>query len=744
MHLKTPQPGDDCGEPSLSINPNAHQTFRHKPVSGTSIRLFEFDLKPRSSNESERPVSGHLRHVDLACAPPYMALSYAWGGQPLTVPLLCDGQKLMISDRLDDALRKLRHLLGTVPTRVHSDLDDDYLFTPTQHFWVDQICIDQSCPSERSHQVTLMGQIYSRAVRTVAWLSGDDQSPQERASAWKLVDDIYDTFRAGNSEATSISDITPDTYSDTKNAAYGLQTLDDEVWHALCRTISLPWFSRTWVIQEVVLSKLDPILIHGDLLLSFTRLGWVASWLRRKGYLRRPDMPRQFQNVDTIANIRRSRSRWPLEVLLTSTSAKFYASDQRDKVYGLLGMAAETQDSDPANWPPALATNYSEDLARVYTRIALFLFSQRQSLVSLTRCISADACAKRYESHGVVSRKMPSWVPQWSDVAHDEEIKLGNLVWITYPARGGTPSLGFSERHRAAKGLSLSSPWVSSDETLSVQALCVDAVEHVLPLKLEMGHDLVISEKTSSPATDKVHCPSQRPSDICQVWDVVRQRPGGTSNGEDLFKTLIRAITADQSMLGGAADRDQIFRDGASFYLRERFRCKPEVPPSTLPIPSRDDRWWWWRLAPISWRRMWWSKAAAADEDSSATGPSGQQLEEDGVEPWMHQLALGGDPEAFAVISRVYLLQRAFIITDSGKLGLGPKETRRGDLVYVIPGGDVPYIVTGDSAYRDKYQEPDSCSKTLVGESWIDGFMAGEAVDAWECDKPQMEMLTLK
>jgi hypothetical protein len=38
--------------------------------------------------------------------------------------------------------------------------------------WADQICIDQSDPDEKAHQVLIMRHIYECAERAVVWLSG--------------------------------------------------------------------------------------------------------------------------------------------------------------------------------------------------------------------------------------------------------------------------------------------------------------------------------------------------------------------------------------------------------------------------------------------------------------------------------------------------------------------------------------------------------------------------------------------
>jgi hypothetical protein len=91
----------------------------------------------------------------------FEALSYVWESPVGTVPVQCDGQPLLVTPNCQSALRHLR-LAGK-----HRIL------------WVDAICIDQGSSiesvKERNIQVTLMGEIYQKAVRTLCWLGpGND------------------------------------------------------------------------------------------------------------------------------------------------------------------------------------------------------------------------------------------------------------------------------------------------------------------------------------------------------------------------------------------------------------------------------------------------------------------------------------------------------------------------------------------------------------------------------------------
>jgi len=88
--------------------------------------------------------------------PKYEALSYVWGSPTGTIPFSCDSKELLITPNCDEALRYLR------------------LSDRSRTLWIDAICIDQGDSEEsvleRNNQITLMGEIYRNAERTLCWL----------------------------------------------------------------------------------------------------------------------------------------------------------------------------------------------------------------------------------------------------------------------------------------------------------------------------------------------------------------------------------------------------------------------------------------------------------------------------------------------------------------------------------------------------------------------------------------------
>ncbi|GME52847.1 hypothetical protein BP6252_11115 [Neofusicoccum parvum] len=60
---------------------------------------------------------------------------------------------------------------------------------------------------------------------------------------------------------------------------------------------------------------------------------------------------------------------------------------------------------------------------------------------------------------------------------------------------------------------------------------------------------------------------------------------------------------------------------------------------------------------------------------------------------------------------------RRLVVTDHGNIGLAPDDTKIGDVVFVLEGANVPFVLRTDMSQRLR----------LVGECYVQGFMKGEA-----------------
>jgi hypothetical protein len=124
-----------------------------------------FDLHSSFGNEEE-PIRGQLRVVCLDHNPSYSALSYTWGNPSPSRQIEGKaGQSLPVTNNCYDALQQLRHRYWT------------------RTLWVDSICIDQANEEEKSHQVSLMRDIYSQAEKVYIWL-GKGTKQSDYAMDW--------------------------------------------------------------------------------------------------------------------------------------------------------------------------------------------------------------------------------------------------------------------------------------------------------------------------------------------------------------------------------------------------------------------------------------------------------------------------------------------------------------------------------------------------------------------------------
>jgi hypothetical protein len=81
---------------------------------------------------------------------------------------------------------------------------------------------------------------------------------------------------------------------------------------------------------------------------------------------------------------------------------------------------------------------------------------------------------------------------------------------------------------------------------------------------------------------------------------------------------------------------------------------------------------------------------------------------------------------------------RSFIVTEKGYYGLAPWITKPGDVCSVFLGADVPFILRPRSGYQIAADE-----FRLVGESYVQGFMNGEAVELMRAGQFSQTMLRI-
>lgn len=148
--------------------------FVHARLSSPrSIRLLT--LLPSARFDS--PIRCDLQEVSLDDDVKYEALSYVWGDPGPDHTVLVDGDKTL--EVTPSCLEALRYLRAAKWGR-------------RRVLWIDAICIDQrhdgdGSTRERNHQVKMMGDVYSRATRVLAWLGPGEPSTARLFRRLKLI-----------------------------------------------------------------------------------------------------------------------------------------------------------------------------------------------------------------------------------------------------------------------------------------------------------------------------------------------------------------------------------------------------------------------------------------------------------------------------------------------------------------------------------------------------------------------------
>lgn len=162
------------------------------------------------------------------------------------------------------------------------------VFEDNFYLWIDQVCIDQSNLAERSQQVRLMGEVYTKAESVIAWL-GEPQSPQ------------WDTFN---------------------DVQMRLEVIRCEYW------------TRVWVLQEFRLAR-RVNLLFGDIVIAI-----IDKDLRDSGLIGRLDMAPGATAIASRLMVFQGSGRENIDEWMYDLTAasRMKCGIPHDRIYGLLGL----------------------------------------------------------------------------------------------------------------------------------------------------------------------------------------------------------------------------------------------------------------------------------------------------------------------------------------------------------------------------------------------------------------------
>ena len=313
--------------------PSFHPAYR--PFSGAQGEIRLLVLEPAA--DFDAPLICALQHAQLDSNPHYEAVSYTWGLKSHGFTIRLDGHIFSVFESVDAALRRLR------------------LKSEPRTLWMDAICINQDDNSEKNIQVPLMRQIYEQAHQVCAYVGETkDEMFHMVISSFKpgsTKDDII-TFGVINYWARlTVNNMFK------KNPLvnrFNIFNVHDSYLAAEARLgevrelLSRPWWTRAWIIQEVVLAK-RLTLICGD-----EAFGWDLARSMVAGgradqclgddynILSCPEQSALFARFEAMDDLRQTWIDHPQKIILLEILYNFRAqscTDPRDRIYSFLGLA---------------------------------------------------------------------------------------------------------------------------------------------------------------------------------------------------------------------------------------------------------------------------------------------------------------------------------------------------------------------------------------------------------------------
>lgn len=231
-----------------------YPAFVYTALGNNEIRLL-------SPSDGEDGYNWKLQTVNLD-APnlEFDALSYTWGSQKETHPIVCNGQVLHVHHNLYSALPFLAQRGKGKSSGM---------------IWVDAVCINQTDDVEKIVQIKLMNSLYRRAKQVYVWLGcGTPEEQAQMPNAIALLPQIIEEGKRRESLPTSWK---------TEEVAPPLRNLDPNLWNAIMYLLRNPWYFRVWIVQEAALAADVTFLtgaheVDAEILKTAIEYDKMASW----------------------------------------------------------------------------------------------------------------------------------------------------------------------------------------------------------------------------------------------------------------------------------------------------------------------------------------------------------------------------------------------------------------------------------------------------------------------------------
>ncbi|KAI9696519.1 MAG: hypothetical protein M1820_008147 [Bogoriella megaspora] len=588
------------------------QTLRHLSLQGCirkaspkiDTQPFQYDVLPTSRHTRFVELHGSEANPDDICCtiktvaidshPPYEALSYTWGSSNRSSVIRCNNSTLPVTNNLEQALQRLK------PRGNNSRM-----------LWIDAISINQDDPEERSSQVQFMRDIFHSADRVLIWIGEEqDHDAEALALAQKLTQLSIAQAQNANKDLVSA----------------GLPPRGSPDWQALEALYLRKIFSRVWCIQEIAVAQKATIIcggisapwdhLIGSLKILDTFKLFYQTRIADRGLLGLAE-PRLSSTSTTLQDIIRFAWSWE-------------ATDPRDKIYALLGLASDRADS-------GIVPDYTSSVAALYKKVTIYHL-QKYGFEFLE--LAGDTSLRRVD-------RLPSWCPDWS-----------NFTW--YNIDKCDPTVRHDIYHDSRDGTKPTLKLSPDQDALFVQGKIIDEVKtasvqrYIRPSGVTLVNVPIISNMIS-PIGKRIRWLRW------QTWEKTALSLKVYPTGEELLSVYSQVLVA-----GSQEHRDQFNKFASDISAPANF--------STEEVNAEDPKWFY-RCFRRNELNVFEAGEGLQDADNSEKGAEtlAACLYADEVENWSEN--------------------RRLITTEKGYLGMGPITARAGDQICSLAGTKNPFLL---------------------------------------------------
>jgi hypothetical protein len=285
----------------------------------------------------------------------------------------------VVNGKIRHVTSNLASALDSVQRRLYSDeeTEEGPLNLPS-FLWADALCINQSDDVEKTNQVQMMGDIYRKATLVISWLGrGDEQTALALHTLKFLGREIEERTRPVAGKDLGWLQQFPELWEENATE----QAIPNKAWNAIRSLLRLPYWSRIWIIQEMVLARrilLMDQLMSVDFDCLRVTVTWINMTVKNEVFQKPAFFPFliwsgirsniSWSKVLTIHILRFGQTNIDFDLGTASTKLLFdgsvyHATNPRDKIFGLLSLI-----------PFSLRPDYSMSCREVYCAFAKELF----------------------------------------------------------------------------------------------------------------------------------------------------------------------------------------------------------------------------------------------------------------------------------------------------------------------------------------------------------------------------------